>query len=289
MQKIYLLFIILFGAYVAQAQKPVANFGTDKYKLCQNDCISFIDSSTNNPTSWLWTFSGAFPSSSTDKNPSTICYVNAGSFDAKLVASNSYGSDSITKTVTVYPTPTVPAIIESFTYPDTFYVHADPSYVFYEWYFDTTLVSWGTLDTLCAITQEGNVNVAVVDTNCCFVSVGINIIVKAEGNQVLSPRNTLANNPCGITLSSKEQAADNTFLVTPNPANNYITIRTAPNKDEPASISIMNTLGMVVSAPFNVPRPLSGAEVDISKLTQGIYFLQLKTKYGSVVKKFVKQ
>src|ERR1044071_1002991 len=37
-------------------------------------CLDFFDVSSNNPTSWQWSFPGAVPSSSTAQNPVHICY-----------------------------------------------------------------------------------------------------------------------------------------------------------------------------------------------------------------------
>ena len=61
-------------------------------------------------------------------------------------------------------------------------------------------------------------------------------------------------------------------------------------------VSVMNVLGKDVSTALNVlgtlsgvKRSLSEVEVDVSKLSPGIYFLQLKTATASYMKKFVKQ
>lgn len=89
---------------------PVADFSSSDTTFCSGKCISFTDLSTNSPTSWKWTFTGATPSSSTAQNPTSICYNTPGTYNVKLVATNASGSDSITKTsfITVNncPTPT---------------------------------------------------------------------------------------------------------------------------------------------------------------------------------------
>jgi PKD repeat protein len=59
--------------------------------------VSFSDLSAGNPTSWLWTFPGGTPNSSTQQNP-VVTYNSAGIFSVTLIATNSNGSDSETKT-----------------------------------------------------------------------------------------------------------------------------------------------------------------------------------------------
>jgi PKD repeat protein len=60
--------------------------------------IQFTDMSTGSPTSWSWDFGDGF--SSTMQSPSHA-FATAGAFAVMLTASNSVGSNSTTKTVTV--------------------------------------------------------------------------------------------------------------------------------------------------------------------------------------------
>ncbi|PLW92083.1 MAG: hypothetical protein C0592_12635 [Marinilabiliales bacterium] len=85
---------------------PVANFSVTDTNLCVGDCIDFTDLSTNTPTSWAWTFPGGTPGTSAAQNPTSICYNIVGDYEAKLVATNAGGSDSITQTIHVYDYPT---------------------------------------------------------------------------------------------------------------------------------------------------------------------------------------
>lgn len=69
--------------------------------LCKEECINFTDMSTGPVTSWVWTFSGAVPSSSAAENPTNICYNSAGNYDVRLIVSDGTSSDTIIKTITV--------------------------------------------------------------------------------------------------------------------------------------------------------------------------------------------
>ena len=83
---------------VISCPPPIANFTTNITSICNNECISFEDQTTNNPSSWSWSFPGASPSNSNDKNPSNICYYDTGSFDVTLIATNTTSSDTVTFT-----------------------------------------------------------------------------------------------------------------------------------------------------------------------------------------------
>ncbi|MDD4217304.1 MAG: T9SS type A sorting domain-containing protein [Bacteroidales bacterium] len=58
--------------------------------------ITFTDNSTNNPTSWIWTFEGGTPPTSTLQNP-TVTFAAQGIYDVTLIVANEGGSDELTK------------------------------------------------------------------------------------------------------------------------------------------------------------------------------------------------
>jgi hypothetical protein len=99
-----------------QTQKiPNAKFGANFTQLCSTGkSVMFADSSSNNPTSWSWSFPGGTPSSSTLQNP-TIVYNTPGVYDVSLTASNANGSYTETKTayISVFKGDTLP-ISENF-------------------------------------------------------------------------------------------------------------------------------------------------------------------------------
>jgi PKD repeat protein len=53
--------------------------------------LTFIDASTGNPTSWLWTFEGTDITTSTLQNP-TVTYLQEGTYGLKLEVANEVGS-----------------------------------------------------------------------------------------------------------------------------------------------------------------------------------------------------
>ena len=73
------------------------------------------------------------------------------------------------------------------------------------------------------------------------------------------------------------------FSIFPNPANNVVAITAANNFN---TIEILSFLGQVV---VSQPNTGNSAKLDISTLTNGIYFIRLTSETGTSVKKFVKQ
>jgi predicted NUDIX family NTP pyrophosphohydrolase len=80
---------------------------------------------------------------------------------------------------------------------------------------------------------------------------------------------------------------ENSISIFPNPANNQLTIYSSVVLDKEVTISVINVFGETVQTEIIVG---SGNEqLMIKNLTAGIYFLQFKTKNGTVVKRFIKE
>jgi|GEM_PF-5381211 len=111
---------------IANAPPPVptANFSWTPQTGIVGQSIAFTDTSTGSPTSWLWTFDDG--GSSTAQNPSHTFSV-AGQHSVTLKATNSSGSNSTTKSVTVAGPPAAsftfapnPAVVsQSVAFTDT--------------------------------------------------------------------------------------------------------------------------------------------------------------------------
>ena len=86
---------------------PTAEFTSDVTTVFETGQVQYADTSTGIPTSWLWTFEGGTPLTSTDQNP-LVTYDTAGQYDASLEATNAEGSDLNTKIdyITVDAVPT---------------------------------------------------------------------------------------------------------------------------------------------------------------------------------------
>jgi len=80
---------------------PTASFTASKKQICKGQSIAFTNQSTNNPTSYSWTFPGGSPLNSTLSNP-TVTYPNSGVYVVSLIATNAFGSSTTyTSSITV--------------------------------------------------------------------------------------------------------------------------------------------------------------------------------------------
>ncbi len=244
---------------VSSVAPPVANFQSSNTTFCTNDCINYTDLSTN-ATSWQWSFAGGTPSSSTVQNPQGICYDTAGTFNAKLIASNSVGTDTlrVTNFIHVLPVPPTPVIRQHY---DTLYCSTDATYTSYQWYDNTTLIP-GATDTLLIVTHSGNYNVDVRNEFGCQISVGINII-----------------------LGLQNYSTDNVISIYPDPAGDKVTIN-GLNAASEAIIDIYDVLGQIV---YQSKIENRTSAIDISNLTPGVYFMQAVAERKRWVGRFVKE
>jgi PKD repeat protein len=76
---------------------PIAAFTASATTINAGESITFNDASSNSPTAWAWTFVGGSPANSSVQNPQ-ITYNTAGTYEVTLTASNSVGSNTLTKT-----------------------------------------------------------------------------------------------------------------------------------------------------------------------------------------------
>lgn len=75
---------------------PIANFQTTgSTSIGTGQQINFQDISSGLPTSWQWTFEGATPNTISVQNPNNITYSAIGTYDVTLIATNSFGSDTL--------------------------------------------------------------------------------------------------------------------------------------------------------------------------------------------------
>jgi PKD repeat protein len=82
------------SGFVNSTCKVIADFVTLNQNLCVGNSIIFYNKSQNNPTTYQWYFQGGTPAMSSVANP-TVSYSAIGNFQVKLIATNSYGTDSL--------------------------------------------------------------------------------------------------------------------------------------------------------------------------------------------------
>lgn len=239
---------------------PVVNIASSDTFLCEKSCIDFFDLSTNTPTSWQWTFTGASPSSSTLQNPTGICFNLYGTYDITLVASNASGAGNATYTqfITVFQNPPAPTVTQV---GNTLFSTPAMSY---QWYANSNIIP-NAVQQVYIATQPGNYFVVITDSNGC----------QAASNQV-------------VVTSLMDLPGNELFSISPNPVNDLLTITLYHALANRAQIQIYNIQGKLVAADVFASSQ-NKLIMDASKLSSGIYFLRLHTKEGIYTHKFNKQ
>lgn len=119
---------VLKSSYIT-VQNNSSSINADIYTVVDtafvSDLISFSDVSSGNPTAWTWDFDdGNYSNVNTPKH----AYSQAGTYDVKLTAANSNGSDTTSVQVVILPAPVPTADFEA----DTVAVAAGTNAKFYD-------------------------------------------------------------------------------------------------------------------------------------------------------------
>ena len=228
----------------------IANFMASDTSFCDKQCLDFTDLSTNNPTSWQWSFPGAVPSTSTAQHPVNICYNAYGSFDVTLIACNGSGCDTlfIPAFITEYQLPPQPLIVQSH---DTLY---STQAFLYAWYSTANPGTVLSTDPYYVTSAGGDYFVIISDSNSCqsssavFAATGIRDVLAKPGK----------------------------FSVFPVPANNMITLH--DNSFKGSGITAGCFLTVDGREIFKFTMSSQDISLPVEKLANGIYFIRLKTE-----------
>ena len=138
---------------------PNAGFSIQSDVLCNNSLIQFNNSS-NNATSYSWSFEGGIPASSSEINPQ-VSYPNAGSYSVQLIASNTLFSDTLIQTsIQVLDSPEAPIITLSNG------VFSTNSPGIYQWYLNGNPIPGANASSIEATTL-GEYSLGITNENGC--------------------------------------------------------------------------------------------------------------------------
>jgi PKD repeat protein len=136
--------------------------------ICPGTCVDFSNLSIN-ASSFQWSFPGAAPDTSTDLDPTGICYSTPGIYDVMLIAGNANGSDTLllSNYITVYDYPPPQGISQS---GDTLFAYQTTGN--YQWFLNGAIIN-GATDYFYVAQANGNYNVVYTDSNGCEVEAAI--------------------------------------------------------------------------------------------------------------------
>lgn len=219
--------------------------------LCSNTSIQFAGQGGD---TYYWEFEGGVPATSSDANPE-VRYTAPGSYKVLLVATNSFGSDTIISTVHVT---TVPKADFDFTAKDgtvQFTMTGSGQSVQF-WDFGDNGTS-EALNPEHTYTKSGEYIVTLIVSNGC----GNDTITKAVG----------------ITVGVADLIAEYGIKVYPNPANEFVQIQMSKAMTESYTVQLMNTAGQVIKEKLVLNDANDHVSLDIQEVEGGLYILNIKT------------
>ena len=151
----------------------VGDFSASPINICTNTAVVFTDLTTGGtPTTWLWTFPGGTPATSTAASPS-VTYAAAGTYDVTLLVGDGSSQTTVTQTavITAIAPATAPSAIvgpnglcENTT--DTYSVTNDPNVV-YNWTIPAGWTGSSTTNSITVTCDATSGNVEVNAENIC--------------------------------------------------------------------------------------------------------------------------
>jgi hypothetical protein len=247
---------------------------TTPNNVCQNSFITFADNSVGRPSEVSWLFPGGSPSSSTVESPS-ILYSTPGNYDVIMITKTGLETDSVVKDdyVTIRPgayttTPEgLTLVCTNNLNQTTDYTTISASAATYTW--DLYPAAAGTVTNngaSCTILWTNNWNgtasLRVRGSNDC-------------GFGPWTPYMDINCTSC-VGVAEKEQAQ--AVTVYPNPATSIMNITVNTGSSELLNVKLMNALGTVVYSEKVSTTGKLNHTVNVSKLSEGMYFLNVEGK-----------
>lgn len=269
---------------------------------------SFTDSSAGTPISWAWDFGDGNTSSL--QNPNHI-YAAAGTYSVCLIVTDSCGSDTLCKNVTVISCP-VELGTDTRTECDSLVWIDGNTYTASNNSATYTIV--GGASTSCDSLVTLNLTIITTDetvsqTNVTLTSnqsVGTYQWIDCNGNTPITGETSqtfiatangsyaviITNNGCVDTSACYTVASVGVdenklvdFSVYPNPFENQLTISFSELINSSYSIDIQNAIGQVI---YQFQPSNQEINLDLTEFNSGIYFVNIRNSKGTQTVKVIK-
>ena len=115
----------------------------------------------------------------------------------------------------------------------------------------------------------------------------LNIIWAYGSGLALSQHDTRGSSALGFTLGSEDFASLAKITIAPNPSNGIVTI-SKNNQTTVSKITVFDINGKVIKE-INSELNLEVIQIDISKYSSGVYFVEISNDIDKIVRKIVKE
>lgn len=255
------------------ALPPVAGF----YSVIDNNCsgeVTFIDTSSHNPTSWHWDFGDG--NTSTYENP-LHQYTTEGTYTVTLVVTNMGGSSTFTKEVNV-------EFFEiDFTIAGSNIVNSVVSFSPINTYSESVEWFWNFGDGNSSILQNATNQFATVGTYTIQLNAE-----NANGciDYLVKTFEVLEKGTVDTAIAIIEIGNDFMANLHPNPNNGSFTFE-YKGKSKNLNLSIYNPIGKVVyDNNFKVNNELK-VFIENNELAKGLYLLEIRDDNFKKIIKFI--
>ncbi|MFK8008683.1 MAG: choice-of-anchor B family protein [Saprospiraceae bacterium] len=222
-------------------------------EFCQGGFVS-LDAALIGNYSYIWSFNNETIDSTAEVE------VTESGFYSLLVINEDFGCEAFgTIEITVYE-PVIPEIVLD----GNLLTSTEANY--YQWFQDGTILPNSNNQQLNVMTP-GDYYVGTVDTNGCF------------GNSNVITIETVAINDL---VEIKE------FSIFPNPVNELLFAKIELERTMDFQVEIISTTGQILKEQNRTFGKNDFIEMNISSFPNGVYFIKLKNKNGSIIRRFIK-
>ncbi len=297
---------------------PVSGFTSNAQDLpIGGGNVDFYDLTTNDPTSWSWSFPGANPSTSTQRNPTGISYTATGAYTVSLTTSNAFGTNmkTIVSYIKVAGVPLTPIVLQSPPAATTVMVSAsDPTLYQFSWSSSTVASSVKYifkikkigLNPEYSLTSDDNGLDSAISLRKSYLD-SLAVTMGLTGDSVrctwraavTNGLDTLTASSFSLTLrritvginqiSSIVPDKFNLYNNYPNPFNPKTIIKFDIAKSQAVKLKIYNMLGEEVATLVNQNLTPGSYSVDFdgSSVSSGMYFYRIEVQDFSQTKRMV--
>jgi len=252
------LFICCCELLPFSMKAQTATFSVSADTVCQDSCITLINTSTGHVDSIKW-YIGGVTLSNAHSDTITACFLSAGVHSVYIFVYDSGRVDTATRIVTIKQKPH-PIITYSTTTPYCWFSVPD-IYSSYQWY----VAGYSGPSVLSGATDSG----------LSFVFGPFFVIVDSNG--CMGASDTVPGCPEGIRNIISTGPAS---IIYPNPVASYLTITAS----HPITmVSISNLFGQIV---YKRQYSADNLQVDVADLPAGIYLVKIN---NTEVRKFLKE